>query len=258
MRIYLSCMKCLTELGQPTGALTAAHLEESGLYRMKCEHGHETVTLLQQMKFEILFDLGAHAIIDGYYREAVSSFASALERLYEFYIQIQCDRRSLDPSLFTSTWKEVTNQSERQLGAFMFLYLTEKKASPPLLPPKAVKFRNSVVHKGRFPSREEAIQFGEQVAEIMVRVLSELRADAEEQLNRAVGRYVGEVRSQAIEPIVSTSCQVTMISLSRDASVPQPTLRDWIVTLQGMRAKLSYEVGLRYVNALRSRPTGAR
>jgi hypothetical protein len=205
---------------------------------MKCERGHETVTLLQQMKFEVLFDLGVNAIIDGYYRDAVSSFASALERLYEFYIHIQCDRRSIDSCLFNSTWKEVDNQSERQLGAFMFVYMMEKKTSPPVLVQKAIKFRNSVIHKGRFPSRDEAIQFGEQVAEIMVRVLSELRADAEDFLNRAVGRYVTEVRNQAIEPVVSTACWATMISLSRAASEPQPTLRDWIGILEGMRARI--------------------
>src|ERR1700730_1276130 len=111
MRIYLPCMRCFTELGQPSGVLFAAELEESGLYRIHCERGHDTITCLQEMKFEMLFDLGANAVIDGYYREAVSAFTAALERLYEFYIRIQCDRRSIPTALFESTWKPVGARS---------------------------------------------------------------------------------------------------------------------------------------------------
>jgi hypothetical protein len=51
MRIYLSCMRCLIESGKPSPEMFAAELEESGLYRMKCGRGHETVTCLQLMKF---------------------------------------------------------------------------------------------------------------------------------------------------------------------------------------------------------------
>jgi hypothetical protein len=44
-------MRCLIESGKPSPEMFAAELEESGLYRMKCGRGHETVTCLQQMKF---------------------------------------------------------------------------------------------------------------------------------------------------------------------------------------------------------------
>ena len=32
--------------------------------------GMRQSTVLQQQKFEVLFEIGAHAILDGYYREA--------------------------------------------------------------------------------------------------------------------------------------------------------------------------------------------
>ena len=51
----------------------------SQLLQIKCSRSHETTAILQEQKFEILFDIGAHAILDGYYREAVSSFTSSLE-----------------------------------------------------------------------------------------------------------------------------------------------------------------------------------
>ena len=43
---------------------------------------------MNNLKFELLFELGINALIDGYPREAVSSFASALERFYEFFCQV--------------------------------------------------------------------------------------------------------------------------------------------------------------------------
>ncbi len=54
-------------------------------YTFTCENGHKQTVLLQQQKFEMLFEVGANAILDGYYREAVSSFASSLERAYQFF-----------------------------------------------------------------------------------------------------------------------------------------------------------------------------
>jgi hypothetical protein len=116
-------------------------VEESGLYRMKCDRGHETVTCLQQMKFEVLMDLAAYAITDGYYREAVSSFAAALERFQEFYIRVQCDRQKIAAAGVEAAWKHVSAQSERQLGAFAFAYLGANGTPPPMLSPKDVKFR---------------------------------------------------------------------------------------------------------------------
>ncbi|WP_238149350.1 hypothetical protein [Arsenophonus endosymbiont of Aleurodicus floccissimus] len=69
--------------------------KNDGRYEITCQNGHSSITFLQQQKFEILFDIGACAIIDGYYREAVSSFTSALERFYEFFIKVVCIQRIL-------------------------------------------------------------------------------------------------------------------------------------------------------------------
>lgn len=42
--------------------------------------------ILQESKFELLFEMAVIAFIDGYYREVVASLAASIERLYEFYI----------------------------------------------------------------------------------------------------------------------------------------------------------------------------
>ncbi|MGL5998259.1 MAG: hypothetical protein ACRC1I_17390 [Pseudomonas proteolytica] len=86
MQLTLSCVQCLQENGRPGGA---SHIEvrDDGCYMATCLSGHRTVTVLQQHKFGVLFEIGAHAILDGYYREAVSSFTSSLERFYEYTIR---------------------------------------------------------------------------------------------------------------------------------------------------------------------------
>ncbi len=88
MKLQSSCPVCLKEFitNQMIGAsestlpmitnLSSVGFREDGRYEMTCLKGHSSITFLQQQKFEILFDIGAHAIIDAYYREAVSSFTS--------------------------------------------------------------------------------------------------------------------------------------------------------------------------------------
>lgn len=57
----------------------------------ECQKGHKNFVILQEERFETLFQIGANAIIDGYYREAVNSFTTSLERFYEFSIKVFCN-----------------------------------------------------------------------------------------------------------------------------------------------------------------------
>ena len=91
MRLLIPCMQCFQELGaqmgHPNDECARVEICDDGKYEVTCTRGHKETVILQQQKFEILFEIGAHAIIDGYYREAVSSFAASLERFYEFSIK---------------------------------------------------------------------------------------------------------------------------------------------------------------------------
>lgn len=113
---------------------------DNGRYEVKCPKGHESVTILQQQKFEVLFDIGAYALVDGYYREAVSSFTSSLERFYEFVIRAVLFQRGISEKVFNQTWKLVERQSLKQVGGF-YIYLSIR----------IWHSSNSVMsHKGRF------------------------------------------------------------------------------------------------------------
>ncbi|OLP61001.1 hypothetical protein BJF93_02755 [Xaviernesmea oryzae] len=155
------CMQCQAELGILNFlSLALVDIPESGLIETTCNRGHRTALVIQQSKFEILSEMGVRAIVNGFHRDAVFSFATSLERLYEFFIEAVCRKQGISRDAFSVVWKQMAKQSERQLGAFLTAFLLETRNTPNMLPRKQSEFRNEVVHKGRFPTREEAVQFG--------------------------------------------------------------------------------------------------
>lgn len=130
MRVLIPCIRCLQELGRPSGEFSQVEFRDDGRYELTCASGHRVTTVLQQQKFEVLFDIGAHAILDGYYREAVSSFAASIERFYEFAVRVILASSSGSDELFKDAWKPVSIQSERQLGGFVLLWSQPLRRCP--------------------------------------------------------------------------------------------------------------------------------
>lgn len=199
-------------------------LSDNGLYEITCPFEHVTSMPVQEQKFEILFDLGFYAIADGYYREAVSSFTSSLERFYEFYINATAYKNGVESLEFDKSWKKMSNQSERQLGAFIISYLIENKTSPILLDDKKINFRNNVIHKGKIPTRQEAIDYGKSVSELIFPTLSDLREkylaekNASENgcVSMAVSRYQNQISAENPEAFSGLVTIPTFLSLTRN------------------------------------------
>ena len=115
MKALYACAKCIHELNDATQrdrvpveeapAPTRVQIEiTDGEMILECpRHGPGPVLLGH--KFELLFDLGALAILDGYYREAVSSFAACVERFYEFYFRIVFEAHELPEPEIKAAWK---------------------------------------------------------------------------------------------------------------------------------------------------------
>lgn len=165
MKLYLpmlSCGKCNEELSTREDALII-EITDSNHYEATCPQGHHATIAIQANKFEILFEMGAVALIEGYYREAVANIAGALERFMEFYVSVMMIKAGIEEKQFDETWKLVSNQSERQLGAFAFVYLKENGRSPKYLSSSAVSFRNNVIHKGYIPTYKEVCKYGQAV-----------------------------------------------------------------------------------------------
>lgn len=215
MKLPVTCAQCMQE--DIANAMISATVEfkDNGRYEIKCRKGHSSITLLQQQKFEILFDIGAYAIVDGYYREAVSSFTSALERFYEFFIKVVCTSKNIDWTKTLEAWKEVSNQSERQLGAFIFLHLQETGSKPTLLSNSKIKFRNEVIHKGKIPSKEQAIEYGQSVLDLVRPLLKKLKEDYSDAVGTATFQHLSNTRNPSDDCLaVSTMCISTILSLS--------------------------------------------
>lgn len=200
MKLVLQCGSCTQIHGLAEGGvipekreIMTAELRDDGLYDVTCPQEHRNLVALRNLKFEVLFQSGAMALLDGYVREAVSSIAAALERFYEFYIRVMLLKHNIQSQDLDRTWKMVASKSERQLGAFLFLYLLENNKAANLIANKHINFRNDVIHNGYIPSNEKVIDYGEQVLAFIFSVSKELKARNSEFMSRMVALHSNEI-----------------------------------------------------------------
>lgn len=229
MIVRLFCPVCAWEVAKKK--LPHAYIEvpvpiasvaDDGRYEVRCDAGHLSVVFLENLKFELLFDLGLNALLDGYPREAVSSFASALERFYEFYWRVAMTHLTVSMDEAATAWKAVARQSERQLGMFITAHLAIMRSAPPLLSPKDVKFRNDVIHNGYVPTLQEAVAFGNTVMALMNQTLDALRQTVPEALKKAYEeasprpkKDPDAVTSEEIEGVVNVLTAVDVLNPPR-------------------------------------------
>lgn len=215
-------------------------IRDDGLYEITCQNGHTTITALQEQRFEVLFDIGSHAILDGYYREAVSTFMSSLERFYEFYIKAISRIHNISPEEYDLYWKMVDNQSERQLGAFVCLYLLENKKSPTVLDDKWYRFRNKVIHKGKIPEKNQALEFGEVVLQLIDPVLQDLKTHHSQHVQAIVKEHIQSIQLANPDKIpLAVMTSRTIISIARSKSESGPiTLVDYLKDIERRRTAL--------------------
>jgi hypothetical protein len=219
-------MRCFQERGFPREILAVLEVSDDARYEFTCDQGHKTTTVLQNQKFEVLFEIGLNAILDGYYRDSVSSFAASLERFYEFSIRVFLRASSISDASIEECWKEVKNSSERQLGAFYFLWLSNFQVAPHLLPGKWVNFRNRVIHQGKIPARSEAISFGVEVLNTIRPKILELSKKFPNELQKSVITHLLSA-STPTDNFVSTMELPTLISLTR-STLETESLEDYL------------------------------
>ncbi|SMB90449.1 hypothetical protein [Deinococcus hopiensis] len=158
---------------------------DSAVHDLSCSQcGSRFCVFVRKHKFEVLFDLGTRALMDGYAREAVASFAASLERFFEFYVRAYALERQAGTEggfgaalkAWEGTWRHVSSQSERQMGMMALAYLLREGREPDFLTPKAlgVDFRNRVIHRGYLPRREEVDAYAARVFALIDRLLVEL------------------------------------------------------------------------------------
>lgn len=230
MRLRVPCMQCFQEQGHPSDELLSVELRDDGLLRVSCPKGHDTITAIQEQKYEILFDLAVMALVDGYPREGATGMAASLERFYEFVIKTLCAKRGVDDATFSATWKLAANQSERQFGAFAFSYMLESGEVPPTIDdvkPTPVEgqdwknrpwkeFRNAVVHKGYMPSSSEALAYGQLVFNHIQELTLWLSKNCRDALKKTSGAHLTVAHVGAEGKPVATLSIPTALSTTRE------------------------------------------
>jgi hypothetical protein len=236
MQIISTCMECLQELGHPNDEITLQPYYEDRIAYFTCSRGHKSALLVQSPKFEVLLESGANALADGYTLEAAASFSAALERFYEFCLQVFCKHRKFPQNVYEQMFKEMARQSERQIGAFMVLYAAELCVA--YIPNKKItEIRNSVIHKGQIPTPEKAAEFCEMIykeVHSLSKILLEKYSDS---WNQVIGCDLMERTKQLPKDMHrATSSGTTFFRLTKETF--QEAFQDYIKFRDRMRVDI--------------------
>lgn len=137
--------------------------KNDSVYELTCPKGHRFPANVLYHEFQKLFEVAVNALADDYYREAVGSFAASYERSLELFIRVILKANGTKVDELSRCWQMVSRQSERQLGAFIALFLLEFGNQPPVLANGYIELRNKVIHRGYFPTKEECLSYGRAV-----------------------------------------------------------------------------------------------
>lgn len=179
MKTIAACPDCIHEASkdgrQPKFNPIAGELDDNGMIHVTCDRGHHGVVLYNARRYEVLVKSAARAALDGYTNEVVAVMSTALERMYEFYIRVSSRARGIPEGTVEVAWKNVAAQSERQFGAFQFLYMLDQ-SRPFKLESRITETRNKVVHRGKIVREAEALEFAENVYGVIQHLQAELQS----------------------------------------------------------------------------------
>ena len=217
MRAPATCFVCFEESGKPDiDSFAFEPIPNDGIIKFTCNSGHLNCLVVQQDRYELLFELAVQAIVDEYYREAIASFAASLERLYEFYLRVFWRSKGHSQDATDRLWKSIANSSERQFGSFIGCYFSEFGEAPAILDSEQVKLRNAVIHKCNFPTQHEAIIFGQAALNVARPLLSKL---SEPRLDLAVNGVIFDNLARASEVARLTGGRLATMSISSPLSI---------------------------------------
>ncbi len=237
MKIFTMCMECQKQFGMPSfEPIVADYYEDSTAY-IECSNGHKSYVLLQSQKFEILLESAANALLEGYTIEAASTFSAAYERFFEFTIKVFCENYEIKEKSLKSTFTKVAKQSERQIGAFLFLYLVTLKEEYKLnekIPP----FKNKVIHKGYIPTPKEVIEFAELIYQEIYSITQILKNSFPNELQKIITDNIKE-KNETIPINIPRTMSSGTIFFSLSMSEQKSNFKDALSSYKETREKIS-------------------
>lgn len=138
-------------------------------YEYTCSKGHQYFYVLQIERFEMLYKLAIHEFLENNFRACVINCAAALERFYEFFLQVVFhDNGYSSEKFFEEIWLPIKDRSKRQEDLFKDTYIELTSIEkPPVLKDTYRKFRNHIVHQGEFPKKEQTRDFADTIFRII-------------------------------------------------------------------------------------------
>jgi hypothetical protein len=223
MKIRLVCHDCtFPKDGGPVDMrLYDMPVRDDGVYHLTCKRGHTTATITQGEKFDVLIDIAINAIIDGYFREAVASATSSLERFYEYFVRVVCADSDIPLPELERAWKHVRNASERQLGMFVACHILHTQQSPELLSAEKVAFRNDIVHKGRIPTKKEAVAYIDAVFLVVLPILANLRRSSRKTIDKL---EMARIKGAVVQPGIARGTMCTLSAFDVFTAAPSQTV----------------------------------
>jgi hypothetical protein len=237
MKIFTMCMECQKQFGIPSFEPIIADYYEGAIAYIECANGHKSALLLQSQKFEVLLESAANALLEGYTIEAASTFSAAYERFFEFAIKVFCESHKIEEAPFNNTFKQVSKQSERQIGAFLFLHLVtlgkEYKLNEKIPP-----FRNKVIHQGYIPTPQEAIDFGELIYQEIYSITQLLKSSFPEELRKTVFSDI-DARNREIPEATPRATSTGAMFFCLSMAEQKPNLQEALAAYKEAREKIS-------------------
>lgn len=178
MRHYTVCTDCL-EIYQKA-FLAVGEIDSDLIAICTCKNGHKSISGLMLNLFDVLYSSAVDSYLRGCLSESVMSFAASLERTYEMFIKVTLFKEGFAFEEADKFWKEITNQSERQYGAFCVQYFRVAKKVWSI-DNKQIQFRNKVIHKGYFAISDEVKEYAEYITNCHWEILKILNHDYAEE-----------------------------------------------------------------------------
>jgi hypothetical protein len=212
LKLEISCRECSEQIASGKSGTVYSRVcsvRDDCIYELECPQGHRTKTVLKNPRHEVLYLIGANAVLDGYFRDGIASFASSLERYFEFALRVILREKQVDSAALGATWKMMAKQSERQLGAFIAIWLMETGTAYTSLPQNQIdtraRLRNDVIHQGKIPTSDECLGYGQYVLDIISPIEQELRT-------RYANAHKDECFALARNEIATSFSPITVLS----------------------------------------------
>lgn len=241
MQIQYFCPDCFQERVKNKDVLGLSNtsfsieLTDNCIMTYECPNGHKGIFIIQNPKFEILFDFGILSYLEGYTRESVSSLIASYERFLEFATKIFSKRLGMQYDLYKTLSENDMKFSERQMGAYYALYLACMHEMPKLIKHDTAHFRNNVIHSGYIPTQKEVEKFADKLLLLMLPVLNRIKKVFQKELIEFTTENIQEKFTNDFMGLKSTTmCMPTSLGVYSESETNK-TFGEMVLMIDKMK-----------------------